>query len=351
MATPLDELVRPTHLKSARHFRGFRFAAADHLTRNLNTASQSDARRLVCAAARTLAFMEATGLRPSAGHSRAYPRGNAANAVPGKDHYSEWYDPAAKAYVFVDEPYSGAEQGISDERLTWARKHDWEIVRTSWAGMYYPEGDCALYLAADKQKSYSLTAILAALDSLPPPIIEATWNGESGPVVPPFFSPAARAKAEVARPTPQGPGKRRPRATVPYRMALHRTEHRRPAKRMPIEAHAAVGECLKSVIAQCRGRRGVCNRLQRVRCDLDDWVQCEYDRAELSDQKFFDLYYHEDNGAYADRPRAQTLTNPHIVHLEHAKLVLAQHYPDCAPLRAVLKNIDAAIRCLGTEAA
>jgi hypothetical protein len=78
-------------------------------------------------------------------------------------------------------------------------------------------------------------------------------------------------------------------------------------------------------------------------------VQCEYDRAALSDQKFFDLYYHEDSGAYADRPRAQALTNFHVVDLEHAKRVLAQHYPDCAPLRAVLRSIDAAIRLLGNR--
>ena len=350
LATPLDELVKPAHLRSARHFRGFRFAAADHLTRNLNTASQSDARRLVCAAARTLAFMEATGLRLSAGHSRAYPRGNVANAVPGKDHYSEWYDPATKVYVFVDEPYSGDEQGIPEDRLAWARKHGWEIVRTSWAGMYYPEGDCALYLAADNQKGFSLAASLAALDSLPPPIVEANWNGESGPVVPPFFSPAAKAKAEAPRPTPQTHGKRSPPATVPYRMVLQRTERRRPAKRMPIEAHAEVGERLKSVIAQCRARRGVYNRLNRVRCDLDDWVQCEHSRAALSDEKFFDLYYHEDSGAYADRTTGQALTNPHIVDLEHAKQLLTQHYPDCAPLRAMLKNIDAAIQSLGNRA-
>jgi hypothetical protein len=351
LATPLDELVKPAHLRSARHFRGFRFAAADHLMRNLNTASQSDARRLVCAAARTLVFMEATGLRPSAGHSRAYPRGNVANAVPGRDHYSEWYDPATKVYVFVDEPYSGGKQGLSQDRLAWARKHGWEIVRTSWAGMYYPEGDCTLFLAADKQKGYSLAAIVAALDSLPPPVVEANWNGDSGPVVPPFFSSAARAKAEAPRPTRQAQGKRSPRATVPYRMVLQRTERRRPAKRMPIEAHVEVGERLKSVIAQCRDRRGVCNRLKRVRSDLDDWVQCEYNRAELSDQKFFDLYYHEDSGAYTDRTRGQALTNPHVVDLEHAKQLLAQHYPDCAPLRAMVKNIDAAIQSLRNPAA
>lgn len=351
LATPLAELVNPAHLRSARHFRGFRFAAADHLTRNLNAASQSDARRLVCAAARTLAFMEATGLRPSAGHSRAYPRGRVQNAVPGKDHYSEWYDPKTRTYVFVDEPYTGGEQDIPEDRLSWANNHGWEIVRTSWAGMYYPEGDCALYLAADKRTDHRLKAMLAALDSLVPPVVEAGWNGESTPVVPPFLSPAAKAKAQAPKPMPQSQGKRAPRATVPYRMALQRTERRRPAKRMPIEAHVEVGERLKSVIAQCRDRRGVCNRLKRVRCDLDDWVQCEYNRSELSDDKFFGLYYREDSSASGRPGVGQALADSQIVELERAKTLLVQHYPDCAPLRAMIKNIDAAIQALPNRAA
>jgi hypothetical protein len=351
LATPLDQLVQPAHLRSARHFSGFRFAGTDHLTRNLNSGSQSDARRLVCAAARTLAFMEATGLRPSAGHSRTYPSGSVQNAVPGKDHYSEWYDPTTRSHVFVDEPYTGREQGIPDDRLRWAHKHSWEIVRTSWAGMYYPEGDCALYLAADKRNGHRLKPIVAALDSLPPPIVEMSWNGESGAVVPPFFSPAARAKAQAPRPMPRPQGKRSPRATVPYRMALQRTERRRPAKRMPIEAHVEVGERLKSVIAECRDRRGVCNRLKRVRCDLDDWVQCEYNRAELPDDEFFGLYYREDSGASGNRRGGQAQADSHIVDLQRAKSLLIQHYPDCAPLRAIIKNIDAAIQALPNRAA
>lgn len=351
LATPLDELVNPAHLRSARHFRGFRFGAVDHLTRNLNAASRSEARRLVCAAARTLAFMEATGLRPSAGHSRAYPRGSVQNAVPGKDHYSEWYDPKTRTYVFVDEPYTGGDQGIPQDRLTWANNHGWEIVRTSWAGMYYPEGDCALYLAADKRTAHRLEAMLAALDSLAPPFVEASWNGESAPVVPPFFSPAARAKAQAPRPIQPPQGTRGPLATVPYRMALQRTERRRPAKRMPIEAHVEVGERLKSVIAECRDRRGVCNRLKRVRCDLDDWVQCEYNRTELSDDKFFGLYYRDDSGASGNRGGGQAQADTHIVDLQRAKSLLVQHYPDCAPLRAMIKNIDAAIQALPVRAA
>lgn len=351
LATPLDQLVKPPYLKSARHFGAFRFGAPDHLTHDLLASSQSDARRRVCAAARTLAFMEATGLRPSAGRSRAYPRGSISNAVPGKDHYSEWFDPAAKAYVFVDEPYSRAAEHVSQERLAWARKHGWEMVRTRWAGMYNPDGGCELYLAADKAKGYSLAPILAILDALPPPMIEANWNGESTPAFPPFISPASLTRAAAPKADPKPRTKRSANATTGYRTLLSRSERRRPSKRMPIEAHAEVGRLLKSVIAKSYARQGVYNRLNAVRSDLDDWVQCEYNREELPSEVFFDLYYHEDQDAVGTRLSGPALKDRHIANLERAKQVLAQHYPDCEPRRALFKSTDAAIKSLQAWAA
>jgi hypothetical protein len=345
MAIPLDQLVKPAHLKSAPGLAGFRFSAADHLSHEYWADSQSQARRWACAAARTLAFMEATGLRPSAGHSRAYPRGDFQNAVPRMDHSSTWYHPVTRAYVLVDEPYHGHMKDIPEDRLAWARKHGWEIVKPSWRGMYYPDGGCVLYLATDKAKGHSLASIVAALDALSPPIVEAKWNGISAPPSPPFVSPAARPKADAPQPA-SASGKRNPPATVGYHPPLGGRERRRPAKRMPIEAHAEVGRLLKSVIAKTYGRQGVYNRLNIVRSDLDDWVQREYNRAELSDERFFGLYYHEGSKAEADGLTHQALRDRHVANLEQAKRILAQHYPDCAPLRGILKSIDAATRSL-----
>jgi hypothetical protein len=344
LATPLDQLVKPAHLK--RGLAGFRFGAADHLTHDYLADSQSEARRWACAAARTLAFMEATGLRPSAGRSRAYPRGDFQNAVPGMDHSSVWYDPVTRAHVLADEPYHRAVKDIYEDRLAWARRHGWEIVKPSWRGMYYPDGGSVLYLAADKAKGCSLVPIVTALDALPPPMVEADWNGVSAPPSPLFVSPAARAKADTPRPVPKTSGKRSPRATVGYRPPFSRNERRRPAKRMPIEAHAEVGKLLESVIERTHRRQGVHNRLNMVRTDLDDWVQCEYNRAELSDERFFGLYYRADNDPEADGLPPQALKDRHVTNLEQAKCILTQHYPECVPLRGTLKSIDAAIKSL-----
>lgn len=343
---PLAELVKSHHLKAARHFGAFHFAAPDHLSRDLVASSQSEARRDACAAARTLTFMEATGLRPSAGRSRAYPRGDASKAVPGHDHASEWFDPTTKVYVFVDEPYGRATDWISDERLAWADKHGWAIERPSWAGMYNPDGGCELYVAVDKAKGFDLAGPVAALNSLPPPFVEADWDGRSQAIFPPFVSPAAEAAAAVPKPEPKPRAPRGPDATVGYHVVLSRNERRRPAKRMPVEAHADVGRLLKSVIYDCRERKRVYNPLNSIRCDLDDWVQREYPGgAELPSSVFFDLYYHEEASA-SDRLTGTARTARHLANLEQARQILSQHYPDCAPLRSLFKGIDRAITAL-----
>lgn len=254
LKAPLNELVKRHHLKVARHFRGLRFAAADHLSQDLTGSSQSEARRLACAAGRTLTFIETTGLRPSAGRRRAYPRGDFRNALPGHDHSSEWFDPATKAYVFVDEPYIRAVEGIAPERLAWADKHGWRIVRPAWAGMYNPDGGCELYLAADKTKGFDLDAAISALNSLTQPFVEADWNGRSEAIMPPFVSPAA-TPAPRSKPKPRA--KSGPMATVGYRTMLSRKERRRPSTRMPVDAHAEVGRLLKSVIYDTRDRKRI----------------------------------------------------------------------------------------------
>ncbi|WP_024521055.1 DUF5623 domain-containing protein [Bradyrhizobium sp. Tv2a-2] len=80
--------------------------------------------------------------------------------------------------------------------------------------------------------------------------------------------------------------------TIEYSM-LFSGKRRRPKTPMPIEGHKLVGRLLKSALIGTRERAGVHRRVDAIRCELDDWAQCEYKRDELSDKGFFDLYYHE----------------------------------------------------------
>lgn len=338
---PLDEMIKPQAYRWTRELSPMRRLAPDHIERSSLLDSRDRARHDICAAARLFQFMAATGLQPSSAHARTLPRGNHSNRLPGADHDSEWFDPVARQYIAATEPYRAAARHHADDRLGWSRKHGWEVTTTKWPGMYNPDGGSELYLSTDASKGYSLAPIVARLDAAPPPIIEDEWVGETRPRIPIFISPgvAAIAAAKVSKPVT----KRRPRApnnTLPYHMVLG-GPGRRPAKRMSVEAHSAVGRLLKSALIGTRQRAGVYKRVDSVRCELDDWVQCEYDRTELSDEVFFDLYYHE-----LDTEARPADKNEQIANLESAKDLLAQHYPDCGPLRDLLKRLDQAIASL-----
>jgi len=352
LPVPLDQLIRPHQMRHARYLRGFHFTASDHVVDELTTRSQSDARRRACAAIRTLTFMQATGLKPSSGHSRAYPRGSARNAMPGHDHSSEWFDPKVKVYVLVDEPYRRGNDGrISEERLAWAAHFGWNIVKSSWGGVYNPEGKCELYLAADKAGGYDLAPIVEALDALPPPFVEEHWTGVSSLMRPRFQSPGDKIKAAAPKPPPKPRGKTGPRVTVGYHAMFDSRARRRPDARMPMEAHTEVGYLIKKVLAECWARAGVVKRLERVRTDLDDWVQREYGPGELPDAKFFDLYYRGDEHRGPRVPPGVAWKKTQLEHLQRVQSILKQHYPDCPPRRTLIASSDYAIKSLKAWAA
>jgi hypothetical protein len=114
---------------------------------------------------------------------------------------------------------------------------------------------------------------------------------------------------------------------------------------MPIAAHAQAGQLLKSVLAVSYCRKGVYNRVNSVRSELDDWVQCEYNRTELPNEEFFDLYYH---GADKTFPRSlpDLERARHVESLRSVTQLVTEHYPDCPPLRSLRRKVDAAIESL-----
>lgn len=340
--SPVSELISPSHLGNSRALGRFRSVGPDHLERRDSARTQSDARRTICAAARTLQFMDATKLRPSKGHSRAFPGGNPRNAVPGSDHGSVWYEPRTKRYLFADEPYSHIERR-SDERAAWAQQHGFQIVRPSWPGMYYPEGGSRLYLIADVEKGIPLAPLVAALDKFQEVITEENWAGQSAPSTPYFVSPGTIAHAEIAKTQYEARDRAKTgaRNSVTFVQALV-GPRRRPKGKMPIEAHAKAGELLKSVLAASYYRKGVFNRVNSIRSDLDEWTQREYSEAELPSEVFFKLYYHESSPSF-ERTISEDERDRHIASLEGVRGLVTQHYPDCPPLRILLKDVDAAI--------
>lgn len=342
------DLVTAAQLKNHPTLHAFRPEGPDHLAREHVVTSQSGARRSICAAARGLQFMDATKLRPSKAHSRAFPGGTSMNTIPGRDHSSVWYDPESKGYVFVDEPYEGQAQDHAEKRTAWASKHGFDLVKAQWPGMYAPDIGSRIYLNSSLTKGVPLAKIVAALDSLPPPVVEAAWPGESAPFSPMFVSPgtiARAAEAKAERPAQREPAG--PRNTVGYVQTLVGPQ-RRPNTRMPLEAHTRVGYLLKSVAAVTYWRPGTYNRVNAARSELEEWVQREYrTEAEMSQEVFVNLYYGE-TGQSAPRSMSETDRARHCDSLEAARKLLVEHYPDCAPLRGLLKKLAMAQKSLQT---
>lgn len=344
-----SELIRPTQFGVVRGLRRFKQEGPDHLARTELADSQNAARGYVCHAARTLQFMCATGLQPSKSHSRAYPGGRSSNAVPGQDHDSAWYDRKTKRYLLVDEPYEESAKSRDQERQKWAQHHGFLIVKPSWPGMYYPEGGSRLYLIADAERGIPLQPVVAALDRLPAPIVKEPWSGESGPILPYFVSPGAIAQAEARVLEPVKP---RPKAVTGKRNTTEYVQtfvgpQRRPSVKMPISAHEKVGALLKSVLVATYHRKGVYNRVDTVRSELDEWVQREYTSAELPSDQFFDLYYHEE-GVSNVRVLSPMEKKEHVSSLDAVKRILLDHYPDCKPLRDLVGRLDSAVKSMQT---
>ncbi|GGA94650.1 hypothetical protein GCM10011491_23680 [Brucella endophytica] len=344
ISKPLDELIKPAQYRHAHKLGRFRRYASDHVVADYRPDSADVALAQSCGAARVLQFLDATGLRPS--NARVEPRGRHNARLPGHDHGSVWYDPIAKHHVAADEPYAASVRSKKAEREAWAREHNWSVVQPSWKGMYYPEGGSELYLVADASKGYSLEGVVDALQKTAPPIVPDNCDRVVFDSRVTFETPgeqadaASKLKKAAERKTaaPRGPSN-----SVGYRLVLGGHQHR-PKATMPVELHAEVGGLLKNVLVKTRERAGVYRRIDSVRSELDDWVQCEHDRKSLSDAVFFDLYYHEEDGARTSK--GTPTPERHIESLERARKILTDHYPDCAPLRSVTKKIGMAIGSL-----
>lgn len=348
LSKPWSQLVSVAQMAYHASLGSLIAEGSDHLVHRGLNESKSRAQRDVCRAARTFQFMDATKLRPSNSNSRVHPGGTSANRIPGADHSSSWYAPWSKQYVFVDEPYERSAEGRRAEREAWAKKHDYQVVKVQfWPGMYAPDVGSRLYLIGPS-KGLWLTPLATQLDVLPPPPVEGSWNGISAPRFPYFVSPGTIYEAQVkqsaseARPTQVAQG---PRQTVQYVRAFVGPQ-RRPKDRMSIDMHSQVGTLLKSVMSATYYRKGIYKRVDNIRCELDEWVMREYTPLELPHEVFSELYY----GTAPASTHAKSLPVEKRVELrtslDQVKVHLSESYPECPPLRSLMKKLDAAIDSL-----
>ncbi len=343
LAKTYAELVTPRQAKNDRYLGNVRSDAPDHLIVQSMSEDQELARRHVCEVARTLQFIDATGLKPSDAR-RAYPKGRFDNRVPDQDHPSVWWDQQNRRHVRADEPYVRAGDPISAERLAWAERHGWEIVKPAWGSIYWTDGGCWLLLMADKAKGPSIAPLAEALERAPRPVAASRWTGVSGEYHAAMDTPGTRAAAAAkAAAVPKTRKPPRKRASIAYTMSFV-GRRLRPNARMPVAAHQEVGGLLKAVLVAAERRDGTRTRVDRIRSELDEWVMREYTTAELDQETFSELYYHEHDG----EPQPPIDRQQMISRLERAKTILLRHYPDCPPLDALIGRADKAIASLAT---
>ncbi|SUA99714.1 Uncharacterised protein [Pannonibacter phragmitetus] len=342
---PLDEIVEARHFKNAHGLWKFKRRAPDLIVYQTNPQSEDGAIFAACTAARTLQFMAATGLKPST--SDALLNSKSTGRLPGLDHCSSWFDPATKKRIMLDEPYAAAVSDRQLERTAWADRNNWQILKSAWRGIYFPDAGSELYLLSDRDKGAALEPIEAALSALGAPIVPGNCRRIAKAEAESFRTPGEiqaqaekAAKARVPKPA-RVAGKAS--STVSYKMLF--SSGRRPNAKMPIEKHSEVGKLLKEVLTATRGRAGVTNRVDLVRSELDNWVQLEYDRETLPDSEFFDLYYRE-GGKVPDAERGVASRAQSIARLRSAKAILISAYPESKPLNDLTKKIDLAIKSL-----
>ncbi|MEL6487672.1 MAG: DUF5623 domain-containing protein, partial [Pseudomonadota bacterium] len=283
LTIPLLDLCPKRDLHLLRGLGG-RLVADDHIVSDRLNHSQWRAREEICKAARTLQFMEATGLQPSRDFDAAYPDGAHRSKLPGCDHVTEWIDPGTGQFILADEPYPKAH--LSDERARWALTHNRHIRAAAWPGMYYPYAT-SLYIVTDASTGFDIDGLMTKIDRLPKPVIAEEWPGESAPDHSTFLSPMAKDANSVRRAKSKATIVCRPtKLTVPYGGAFG-NQPRKPRAAMPLAAHIQAGSIIKAVLSSAEKPWSVNSRMDKIRSRLEDWMGVELGRNEPEGFDFF----------------------------------------------------------------
>lgn len=339
LAMPLLEIATNRELKRSNGLSWFRLASPDHFVHDDVSSSQEQARQKICKAVRELRFIEATGLKPSNDYKAAYPNKDHKNRLPDADHSTDWYDPDTEQFILIDEPY--LKPVVDGKRAAWAKKHNWHLQVSKWAGMYYPDMSI-MFVATDASTDYDFKGLMDKIDSIPYPLTTETWTGISSQGLDTFFSPLCISPQDKKRAVAKGTIYRIPSSkTRPMRTWDARDNERRPNAVMSVQSHLIAARLIKAIEQSVATPMSVNARLSSIKSKLEDWFFSEHDRSVTNE---FDLFYYGDidgNDPFvlqADSSKAITRL------LEELKKMLLDAYVDCEPLRRMIGKIDTSIK-------
>lgn len=334
----LDELIDRRQFANNRHLLSFRRKESDHVEGKQVFGDQRVARKAVCGAARAMHFINATGLRPYSRSLVSPIERWQSDPLPGSDHASTWRDGSSGELMITDEPYRPAVSSRDTERLAWAARHGLTLTASEWPGMYAPGAGSSLHLLTrDARLAKRVLDSTSRIRVCP---VDEKWTGTSAPSRPVYRSPVEAAGRKSVR-APRDPRLARSSATTtPYALVLS-GHSRKPAGRMPLDAHDAVARDLRMAIGSAEYRPGVRERLDRVRSELDDWVQVEYDRGDLAMERFSAMYYGALGASFKRRPTCAE-QEALMAAIGRVREQLTRHYPDCEPARRLHRLVDRA---------
>lgn len=330
LSRPLPEVVAKHRVTSARGLGWFRMEYTDHLEHLTNLESIEKARERLVEAARSLRFMEATGLQPASTkqHRDAI---RALDDFPCADHTSGWMDPIGGSCILLDEPYGRTIADHRNERQVWLATRNLHMLTPSWDGLYYP-GECPPHLISSD--AALLHRIAAALSTVIPCHLPEPWPHETGIYGDDYVSPQRQADGKHRKPRP-GPSYRDYKGARPYGGAPGIRSRWRPAKPMSLERHRQLGALMKRLSGVPLSWR-VRLEMSHQRSLLEDWALAEH-RTEHGPSVADDLYYGHSGG-----PALSTRVEQ-LEALTLAKALVEQGYSDCKPRRELIAALDSAV--------
>jgi len=303
LSRPLPEVIAKHRVSAARGLEPFRMEYADHLEHLTNVSGQDGAYKRLLAAARSLRFMEATGLQPVTTQAMR-EQANALRELPGRDHTSAWFDPATNAVLLLDEPYRASIVRQAQERAGWAATNGNRLLAPEWEGIYYP-GECVPHLVS--KDAALVERVAAALSTLPPQVVPEPWPFPTG------------------RNGPYGGG-----AGIPSSW--------RPKQAMAVELHHRLGVLMQG-LSEIGFSHRVDLKLTRVRANLEDWMGHEHGGPAT-------------DGVYYGGPHRPLLSTPEerLKALAEARAIVERGYNECKPRRELIAVLDEAAADVGRRA-
>lgn len=328
LTKPLGELIARHEVATARNLQAFKLEFTDHLECRFDVESQDRAREALIAAARTLRFLAATGLRPAT--TRKQLADIKLQALPQRDHVSTWVDPTSGSTVKLDEPYKEPDELI-EKRRPWLEEHGLLMMAPAWEGLYSPGYSHPYFILRDETLSKRLRAGVEGLAKLP----DIAWTGGSANYLERFVSPARQAQGRAAsrRTMPAYPGTVRAGA-VAYGGRPGEKGRWRPAEPMPVALHDRASVLLQNLSASELSERAY-GCVQQVRSELEDWVYGEHRNVARSRD---DLYYGGQSACLEGKELHSALME--------LIAIIRQGYRECAPRRRLLIKLDQALAAL-----